>query len=134
MDDYFRKRKGTGCLIVGLAVLACVSSAFFTLDRVCVSAIDWRLPTYPGARIVTQRYNFLTPNGLGQTVTTLYVPANYLDVNRWYAVTIGTRSRDYSKSDIYGLYYNLTRGTTWSVTVSEDGEGAQVFTFANCAN
>jgi hypothetical protein len=134
MDDFFRKRTGTGCLVVGIVVLACVGSAFFALDRVCVAALDWRLPTYPGARIVTQRYNLVTPNGLGQTVTTLYAPANYLDVNRWYAVTISNRTRDYTKSEVYGLYYNLTRGTTWSVTVAEDGVGAQVFLFANCAN
>jgi hypothetical protein len=134
MDDFFRKRTGTGCLVVGIVVLACLGSAFFAFDRVCVAALDWRLPIYPGAHIVTQRHNFVTANGLGQTVTTLYAPANYLEVNRWYAVTISSRTKDYNKSEVYGAYYNLTRGTTWSVTVAEDGVGTQVFLFANCAN
>lgn len=94
-----------GCLIIALLVIACIGSISIVLDQACQSTLNQRLPLYPGAEIVTERYSFFSRFGVGETYLELYSPDDPDTVQRWYGRTTGqiTRQAALTNDPIYRL-------------------------------
>lgn len=132
MDDIInRKRKGTGCTLIVPLVFACIAATTVALDRLCVEVLQWRIPVHPEARIVRQTYNFLTPNGLGQSVTTYFVPGDPREIELWFNRQIGERLRALEKEPERSFYYNIS-AVGRIVGYAEDGENTQLIVIAQC--
>ncbi len=132
MDDIInRKRKGMGCWLIVPLVFACIAATTVALDRLCVEVLRWRIPVHPEARIVRQTYNFLTPNGLGQSVTTYFVTGDPREVESWFNRQIGERLRALEKEPERSFYYNIS-AVAKSVGYAEDGENTQLIVIAQC--
>jgi hypothetical protein len=63
------------------------------LDQACISTLSQRLPLYPGAEIVTERHNFFTRFGVGETYMVLTSPENPTTVQSWYGGIVGPYMR-----------------------------------------
>lgn len=121
----------SGCLLVVALVVACVGLAFFALDRVCLGALGWRIPVHPDGQIVRQSHNFLTPNGMGQTVTVVYIPTNEDDIQRWVNRQIGQKGVEATERSELAFYYRIAR-LAIDVGPADDGIGSQVIFIASC--
>ena len=132
MDDIInRKRKGMGCTLIVPLVFACIAATTVALDRLCVEVLQWRIPVHPESRIIRQTYNFLTPNGLGQSVTTYFVPGDPREVELWFNRQIGERLRALEKEPERSFYYNIS-AVGKSVGLAEDGVNTQLIVIAQC--
>jgi hypothetical protein len=132
MDDIInRKRKGMGCALILPLVLACIAATTVALDRLCVEVLQWRVPVHPEARIVRQSYNFLTPNGLGQSVTTYFVKGDPREIELWFNRQIGERLRALDQAPERSFYYRIS-AVSKIVGVAEDGVNTQLIVIAQC--
>ncbi len=132
MDDIInRKRKGMGCMLIVPLVFACIATTTVALDRLCVDVLSWRIPVHPASRIVRQTYNFLTPNGLGQTVTTYFVEGAPREIELWFNRQIGERLRALEKEPERSFYYNIS-AIAKNVGLAEDGVNTQLIVIARC--
>lgn len=120
-----------GCLLILGAVLACVALFVFAADRFCISALNFRVPYYPEARVISQTWNFLTPNGMGNTVTVLYAPAKPDEVRDWYNKKVGENAIRATRNRDLEIAYRITN-FAWTVDTAEDGIGTQAILIASC--
>jgi hypothetical protein len=132
-----RRREGVsrtvGCLLVPIVLFICLSITTVALNGVCQSGLRERLPIYPGAAVRSERYNFLVPFGVGQTIVTLYAPASQEDVRNFYGMATGSyiRRTNNTSNPIESIARYITRGQ-YDVSRAEDGEGTLVILFGSC--
>lgn len=132
MDDVLKPRPASsGLFLIAAIVFSCVALMTFGGDRLCATALAWRVPEYPGATIISERYNLLSAKGLGQTVTSYYVPQPENEVSRWMNVEVGRRSYEATSRNDLQTYYSITN-ISWDVRPAEDGVGAQLIVRASC--
>ncbi|MDL1924280.1 hypothetical protein FBQ95_16880 [Chloroflexi bacterium CFX3] len=132
MDDILnRRRRGMGCMLIFVLVFLCVGSSILALDRVCVSALSWRVPVHPESVITRQRHNFLTANGMGQSVTTYFVPGAPREIDAWYNRQVGEKLNALGRSPELSFYYNIT-SVAKNVGFAEDGVNTQLIVIAHC--
>jgi hypothetical protein len=131
MDErpYSYRRVLAGCLIIAFAIFLCTSVSLLGINQVCINNLNRLLPFYPGSRVVSERHNFISSFGMGETVIELYAPENYKVVTAWYGRTVGAYMRERLQTG--GI--NLGDGN-WAVTEAEDGVGSQVLLYAKCVN
>ncbi len=124
-----------GCLVIVIATIVCSSSAFLTVNAVCSAYLPQRLPVYPGAEVVAQTHNFISPFGMGITTMVLYSDDQPDAVRSWYGVTTGTFLRESLQSgDLVTTFGRRVARVDWSVIRAEDGIGTQIILYANCVN
>ncbi|MDX2161788.1 MAG: hypothetical protein SF162_10720 [bacterium] len=124
-----------GCLAVIAAIAVCGSGMFFTLDRVCVNYLPQRLPFYPNGDVRWLRHNFITPWGVGNTVTILDTADSPDVVRAWYGRETGTFLRRIASTDepLLIMGQRLARAD-WRVDRAETGGGSMITLFGTCAN
>jgi hypothetical protein len=131
MDLESRRSPTAGCLWVFGAVFACLALSVFVADRVCIGALNFRAPVYPESRVVNQTWNFLSPNGMGNTVTVLYTLARPEEVQTWYYKKVGENSVLATRNRDLEIAYRITN-FAWSADIADDGRGTQVILIASC--
>jgi hypothetical protein len=132
MDDIInRKRKGMGCALIMPLVFICIAATTVALDRLCVEVLQWRVPVHPEARVVRQSYNFLTPNGLGQSVTTYFIEGDPREIELWFNRQIGERLRALDREPERSFYYRIS-AVSKIVGLAEDGVNTQLIVIAQC--
>lgn len=130
-----RGRGTLGCIAVMLALVLCSGVVVTVMDGICYDGLTRRMPTYPGAQLVSVRYNLFRPYGMGNTVVQLSSSDDENTVRAWYARQTGTLLRQMVESRAPGD--NLLRTITQSqfdVTAAEDGTGSQILLFGTCVN
>jgi hypothetical protein len=116
-------------LVVIGAMFVCVGISFVGVDAMCYSSLSQRLPVYPGATVTLERHNFMRAFGMGETVMILDSDDPPDVVQRWYGrITYDGQQRARENHDPF--YYMAT--ARYSVTVAEDGTGAQVILSGGC--
>jgi hypothetical protein len=121
-----------GCLVILVAVLVCVGTGVFAVDRYCLSALNWRIPVYPNAVLVSQQPTLLSANGMGQTVNIYRAAAPQTEVSAWYNRAIGSKAVEASKRDDLTGYYRYT-GVSYTVnTASDDANASQIVLVSSC--
>jgi hypothetical protein len=122
------KQAATGCIVLSVLVLLCVSSALLAVDRVCIDGLTGRMPIYPDAEVLWQRYTFLRPFGMGRTAMELHTDDAYRDVLGWYARATGFNARNYGNT----IGFRVSR-VEWDVSPDESGEGSIIYLVGTCA-
>lgn len=112
-------------------VMLCVSSATVAIDGFCWNIMTKKLPIYPDATVAVQRYSFIQPFGVGDTIIVLETEDSPPDVRTWYGQTVSVNERDAQTRQ--NPFYHMARGF-WSVTTAEDGTGSQITLSGSCAN
>ena len=133
---FFRNRQGClGCVGLLAALVFCVGTATFALDRICYAGLSKRLPLYPNAEIRLRRHNLFAEFGMGNTAMTLYTPDEPNDVRMWYGRNTGEYIRGTMENGgtIDRLALRIAQGD-WDVTRDESGTGSQIILFGTCAN
>jgi hypothetical protein len=124
-------RFGKGCLLVMLAMFLCVGGTVFGLDRYCATALGWRVPQHPEAKLLRQTYNFINPNGIGNTVSVYFVPGGEDEIRSWYNRQVGLKAVEATRDQALARYYGIT-GVILDVTTAAEGNGSQVIVIARC--
>jgi hypothetical protein len=122
------KQTAVGCLVLSALVLLCLGSTMFAVDRVCSDGLTGRMPIYPNAEVLWQRYTFLRPFGMGRTAMELRTEDAYRDVLGWYARTTGLNAKTYGDT----LGFRVTR-VEWNVSPAQDGAGSIIYLVGTCA-
>lgn len=133
-----RLGKHTGCLgCFGLlaAMVICLTTTTFALDRVCYTGLSQRLPLYPNAEVRSRRHNMFSEFGMGNTVIVMYSPDEPDVVRSWYGRATGQYIRGTLETgtSIERLAQRLGQGQ-WDVTRDESGVGTQIILFGTCAS
>lgn len=128
-------RPVVGCLVVIAVMFACIVGSIVGINGVCTAYLPQRLPYYPGAEVVREIHNFMSPWGMGNTVATLYSTDDPETVRSWYGVQTGTFLRNalQNPTPITDLGRQLARVDV-SITRAEDGVGTQIILFGTCLN
>jgi len=128
-------RENVGCsrravlstaLVIGLMVVV-LGGLGLTIDRICVANLTLRLPQYPGATVVWERHNLLTPFGMGETVMMLTTPDSPETVREWYARHTG----EVLRANVKNPFFQWGRGE-WIVDPAQDGPGSQIILHGLC--
>ncbi|HLU12309.1 MAG TPA: hypothetical protein VK003_21705 [Oceanobacillus sp.] len=136
MRRFFNKHQGClGCLGLGLALVFCVGTLTFAIDRVCYTGLSQRLPIYPNAEVRLRRHNMFSEFGMGNTAITLYSPDDPAVVRQWYGRQTGEYIRGTMDNGgmIDRLALRIAQGD-WDVTRDESGTGSLIILFGTCAN
>jgi len=120
---------GFGCLIIGLLTVACIGSMLIFFDQACLSTLSKRLPIYPNAELVVERYNFFTRFGMGETYLQLYSPDEPTTVQSWYGREVGTYLREAGIN--HDPLVNLGSGQ-WRVNRDASGQGSEITLYGAC--
>lgn len=126
-----RWSKGLIALIaIPLVMLACVTITLLTLDNLCYTGLTQRLPIYPGATVVVERYNGFRAFGMGETIILIETEDPLETVRDWYGRNAGGAVRRMQQQGQMVLV-NMTE-TSYSATTAEDGTGTQVLLSGVC--
>ncbi|MCA9903326.1 MAG: hypothetical protein KC547_05675 [Anaerolineae bacterium] len=118
-----------GCLVIGLLMIACVGSISIVLDQACHATLNRRLPIYPNAEIVTERHNYFTAFGVGETYMQLYSPDSTDTVQQWYGREVGTYLREAATNN--DPFLRLGSGQ-WRVRRDASGSGSEITLYGTC--
>lgn len=128
-------RPALGCLVVFGAIFACVLLSIVGINGVCLGYLPQRLPYYPGARVDSEGYNFITPWGMGNTVASLYSTDDPETVRSWYGVQTGNFLREAVRNPtpVTDLGRQVAR-VDFDITRDADGVGTRILLFGTCLN
>jgi len=122
-----------GCLVVFVAVLLCSVGSFVAGNAVCAAYLPQRLPIYPGASVVLENHNFVTPFGMGTTAVTLHSADSPDTVRTWYGRMTGTfLKQSIQNSDPITFLGRQIARVQFDVSDSPTGSGSQIILYTQC--
>src|SRR5215470_13853021 len=83
------RRAGLGCLLILALLFGCVGTSMLVIDAGCHNSMTQKIPIYPGAQVVSTKYNFFRPFGMGETLVLLTTDDAPDVVRNWYGTTVG---------------------------------------------
>ncbi|HVU10957.1 MAG TPA: hypothetical protein VHD90_06750 [Phototrophicaceae bacterium] len=126
-------RTALGCLVIVAAVIGCSVGSFVAGNVVCAAYLPQRLPIYPGATVVFQNHNFLTPFGMGTTSTVLHSSDPPDTVRTWYGRTTGTfLKQSIENNDPLTFLGRQIARVQYDVSDAPEGSGSQIILYTQC--
>lgn len=120
------KRTLISLLLMMAGIIACMSIWVISTDQTCAADINSWYIHYPGAEIVERQVNFMRPNAMGITITTLHTPDSPHLVWRWY---IGQLRH------VDGVRQVINLATvSWNIQASPMRGGTDIELYAECGN
>lgn len=109
-------------VMITVGVFACAAATVVGIDAACYEYNSRWVPIYPSATVVEMDFDFIRPQGMGNTYMVYETADERLDVQDWY---IQQRARAGSSQGIGSAGFQ--------VVDHPDGEGSLIRLYSSCA-
>lgn len=109
-------------IMITVGIFACSAATVIGLDAACYEYNSRWAPIYPGAVEVEIDYDFIRPQGMGNTYMVYETPDERLDVQAWY---IEQRANAGSSQGIGSAGFQVIE--------HPDGDGSLIRLYSSCA-
>lgn len=124
------RRTVLGCLFIFVAMFACLASVVLVVDAGCYNSMVKKIPVYPGAQVVSIKYNLFRAFGMGETLALLNTSDSIDVVRNWYGRTVGAAYKAIQSGENDAFFF-LADGR-YTITDAVEGTGSQILLSGAC--